>query len=174
MARHGRFRQFLSALLAVSLSAGPIAPAAAAAADAAAAPAPWAPNDDDSLLLEVRLGQYRLAEDLRGYQTPSGVCVDLGDTLSALDVPIKIDASAGTASGWAFEEANRLEIDRKDGKVRRRGLASALLAHAGIDRTAVIPYLFWTPHAYALAASGRWRLAFCEPRHWKGDETTCA
>jgi hypothetical protein len=125
MARHGRFRQLLSALLAVSLSVGPVAPAAAAA-EAAAASAPWAPNDDDSLLLEVRLGQYRLAEDLRGYQTPSGVCVDLGDTLSALDVPIKIDASAGTAAGWAFEEANRLEIDRNGGKVRHRESVSAL------------------------------------------------
>ena len=39
----------------------------------------WKANDDDALILELRSGKYKLGESLRGYQTPSGVCVDCAD-----------------------------------------------------------------------------------------------
>ena len=103
-----RLRRALAvcAMLGAVLAGGPIA-----AAD-------WTPSDDDALLFDARLGQYRLGDGIRGYQTPTGVCVDLADTIAALDVPIAIDRAGKVASGWAFEERNQLKIDRIAGKVR--------------------------------------------------------
>ncbi|HEV2747156.1 MAG TPA: carboxypeptidase-like regulatory domain-containing protein [Allosphingosinicella sp.] len=96
---------------------GALAAAAMLAAPAAGA-ASWQPNDDDALLFDARLGQYRIGEGIRGYQTPEGVCVNLADMIVTLDVPVEIDAAKGVAEGWAFEERNRLRIDRMAGKAR--------------------------------------------------------
>ena len=46
----------------------------------------WAPNEDDRWLFDLRSGQYRLGDGVRGYQTPQGVCVDLADMVLALDL----------------------------------------------------------------------------------------
>lgn len=86
---------------------------------APAQPAPaWQPNDDDILLLDARLGQYRLGNGVRGYQAPEGACVNLADMIVALDIPIELDEEKGVAEGWAFNERNQLKIDRNDGSVR--------------------------------------------------------
>ena len=55
---------------------------------------------------------------MRAYPTPEGTCIVLGDFLTTLDVPMKIDLAAKKASGWAFKEDHRIEIDRRAGKVR--------------------------------------------------------
>lgn len=72
----------------------------------------WQPTEDDALLLELRSGQYRLGEPLRGYRAPGGTCVDLADLVQSLDLPIRIDKQARRATGWAFAEDQRLVIDR--------------------------------------------------------------
>lgn len=72
----------------------------------------WSANDDDSLLLELRSGQYRLGEPLRGYQTPAGVCVDLADLIQALDLPVRLDKKSRRATGWLFAEDQRFILDR--------------------------------------------------------------
>jgi hypothetical protein len=81
----------------------------------ASAPAPvaasWTANPDDQFLLDVTIRQLRLGDGVRAYNTPEGPCVVLGDFLTTLDVPMKIDLSARKASGWAFKEANRITID---------------------------------------------------------------
>ncbi len=53
----------------------------------------------------------RLGDAVRAYNTPEGTCVVLGDFLTALDVPMRIDLGARKASGWAFKENNRISID---------------------------------------------------------------
>ncbi len=81
-----------------------------------AAPAhAWTANPDDALLFELRLGQYRVGDGVRGYATPEGVCVDLADTLIALDIPIRLDKQSRRATGWAFEERHTVAIDRASG-----------------------------------------------------------
>ncbi|HEY0447356.1 MAG TPA: carboxypeptidase-like regulatory domain-containing protein [Allosphingosinicella sp.] len=98
--------------------------AAACAATAAAASAPepgWTATEDDSLLFEARLGRYRLGSDIPGYQTPEGVCVNLAAVIKALDIPVEVDAGKGLAEGWAFEERNRLKIDRRSAAVLFKG-----------------------------------------------------
>lgn len=92
----------------------------------------WRPNDDDALLLDARLGQYRLAEGVRGYRTPEGACLILTDIVAALDVPVTVDAK-GVAEGWAFEEKNRLRIDRRADTVLHAGIETPLAPEAISD-----------------------------------------
>ena len=63
-------------------------------------------------MLDVNIRQLRLGDGVRGYPTPQGACLLLGDMINVLDVPIAVDLKARTASGWAFREDNRLKIDR--------------------------------------------------------------
>lgn len=78
----------------------------------------WAPNDDDALLLDLRLGRLHLGDGVRGYRTPDGVCVDFADVILALDLPIRLDKKTGRATGWAFEERNAISVDRAQNSVR--------------------------------------------------------
>ncbi len=78
----------------------------------------WQANDDDALLFDVRLSQYRLGDGVRGYQTPQGICVDLADMIMALDVPIRLDKKLRRATGWAFAESRTFVLDREASKVQ--------------------------------------------------------
>ena len=86
-------------------------------ASAANTSASWKPDPDDQFLLDVNIRQLRLGDGVRAYNTPEGTCVVLGDFLTALDVPMRIDLSAKKASGWAFKEANKISIDYGAGAV---------------------------------------------------------
>ena len=74
----------------------------------ASAPSPagstWRADPDDQFLLDVNIRQLRLGDGVRAYNTPEGTCVVLGDFLTTLDVPMRIDLTAKKASGWAFKE----------------------------------------------------------------------
>ena len=72
----------------------------------------WTPTSDDALLLDVRLNQYRLGDGVRGYATPTGVCVDLADVIMSFDIAVRLDKQSRRATGWAFEEGQTLTIDR--------------------------------------------------------------
>ena len=71
----------------------------------------WTADPDDQFLLEVHIRQLRLGDGVRAYNAPEGTCVVLGDFLTTLDVPIRIDLTAKTATGWAFKESNKIRID---------------------------------------------------------------
>ena len=71
----------------------------------------WSPDPEEQFLLDVNLRQYRLSEGVRAYQTPEGTCVLFGDFLAALDVPMKIDMATKKASGWAFRETYKVDVD---------------------------------------------------------------
>jgi hypothetical protein len=81
----------------------------------ASAPVPqaagWRADPDDQFLLDVNIRQLRLGDGVRAYNTPEGTCVVLGDFLTTLDVPMRIDLTAKKATGWAFKENNRISID---------------------------------------------------------------
>jgi hypothetical protein len=77
-----------------------------AAASLAEAPRPFAVDAESEYLLDVNIRQLRLGEGVRGYPTPEGSCLLLGDMATVLDVPVKVDLAARRATGWAFAETN--------------------------------------------------------------------
>ena len=105
MLRGGQWLGTLAALAAVGSAAGVAASTLAPVGDE------WAAHSDDQFLLDVRIRQLRLGEGVRAYATPEGTCIVFGDFLTTLDVPMKINLTAKTASGWAFKEAHRISID---------------------------------------------------------------
>ena len=119
---------------------------------ASAAPTPvaaqWHADEDEQFLLDVTIRNLRLGDGVRAYNTPEGTCVVLGDFLTTLDVPMRIDISAGKASGWAFREQNRISIDYAAGRASF-GTASEAIAPGTIRETPE----GWCVQASALA---RW------------------
>jgi hypothetical protein len=79
--------------------------------------AQWTADSDDQFLLDVNIRQLRLGDGVRAYNTPEGTCVVLGDFLSTLDVPMRIDLGDKKAIGWAFKESNKISIDYGAGSV---------------------------------------------------------
>src|SRR5581483_10016366 len=71
----------------------------------------WTADPDEQFILDVNIRQLKLGDTVRAYNAPEGTCVVLGDFVKALDVPIRIDLAAKKASGWAFKESNKLNID---------------------------------------------------------------
>lgn len=85
----------------------------------AAASSAWTANDDDALLFDLRSGNYRLGDGVRGYQTDSGICVDLADMIIAMDIPLRLDKKSRRATGWIFSESQTLTIDRDSNMVQK-------------------------------------------------------
>ncbi len=81
----------------------------------------WTADPEEQYLLDVNIRQLRLGDGVRAYRTPEGTCVVFGDFLTTLDLPMKIDLEAKKASGWAFSEENRIEIDQAAGMARYGG-----------------------------------------------------
>jgi len=96
----------------------------------------WTPNDDDSWLFDLRSGQLRIGDGVRGYQTPTGVCVDLADLILALDLPLRLDKKSRRATGWVFDERRGLTIDRDAREVRSGSRAFAIAPTAIRDTAA--------------------------------------
>jgi hypothetical protein len=114
-------------LLAAAL-AGASAPASAPVSEP-----PWTADPDAQFLLDLQIRQKVLGEGVRAYPVPGGTCLILGDLLTALDVPIRIDLAAGKAEGWAFRETNSLRIDRAGGLVEVGGRQGPLAPGAVRD-----------------------------------------
>lgn len=92
-----------AALLALACAGG--------AASFAEAPKPFAVDPESQYMLDVNIRQLRLGEGVRGYPTPEGSCLLLGDMITVLDLPVAVDLKARRATGWAFHETNKLDID---------------------------------------------------------------
>ena len=75
--------------------------------------ASWQPSEDDALLFDVRVAQFRVGNGVRGYQTDTGVCVDFADVIMAFDLPVRLDKKSRRATGWLFEESRTFTLDRE-------------------------------------------------------------
>jgi hypothetical protein len=76
------------------------------------------PTEDDQVILQLQVKKYRMRNELRGYQTANGVCVDLGDVIIALDLPIRLDKKSRRATGWLFHEDQTFTLDRDKNTVQ--------------------------------------------------------
>lgn len=122
--------------------AGIAAPAAAPVGDG------WVADPDSQFLLDVTIRNLSLGDGVRAYSTPDGTCVVFGDFLAALDVPMKIDLEAHRASGWAFRQENRVEIDQAKSQAVVSGKRESFAKDAIRE----------TPEGWCVAAEtlGRW------------------
>ena len=89
-------------------------------------PGVWKADPDDQYLLDVNIRQLRLGDGVRAYNAPEGPCVVLGDFLTTLDVPMRIDLGTKKASGWAFKESNKISIDYGAGTAAYAGKTEAM------------------------------------------------
>jgi len=112
MQRSGRWMRGAFAQAALALAGAVAAWAASPIGNA------WTADPEEQYLLDVNIRQLRLGDGVRAYRTPEGTCVVFGDFLTTLDLPMKIDLEAKKASGWAFSEENRIEIDQAAGMAR--------------------------------------------------------
>ena len=87
----------------------------------------WSASDDDALLFDLRSGNYRLGDGVRGYQTDTGICVDLADMIMAMDIPLRLDKKSRRATGWIFSESQTLTIDRDGNMIQQRSTSKKLL-----------------------------------------------
>lgn len=78
----------------------------------------WQANEDDYLLLQMTIKNFKLTYEVRGYQTDRGVCLDLADVVQSLDLPIRIDKKSRRATGWLFAEDQEITIDRSSNTVQ--------------------------------------------------------
>ena len=78
---------------------------------------PWIADPDDQFLLDVNIRQLRLGDGVRAYPTPEGTCLVLGDFLTTLDVPMRIDLDARAAHELRGR-VDRSKIDRNRRRLR--------------------------------------------------------
>jgi hypothetical protein len=95
---------------------------------ASAYAADWQPSEDDALLFDVRVGQWRVGDGVRGYQTDSGVCLDFADIIIAFDLPVRLDKKSRRATGWLFEESRTFTLDREANIVQIMNKSQAVSA----------------------------------------------
>jgi hypothetical protein len=108
-----RFRTW--SLRAVAFAAAALALCGGGAALAADT---FAPGEDDQILLQMQVRKYTMTNDLRGYQTPDGVCVDLADVIQSLDLAVRLDKKSRRATGWFFTESQTFTLDRDQNVVQ--------------------------------------------------------
>ncbi len=106
---------------------------AGAGASVAESPKPFAVDPEAQYMLDVGIRQQRLGEGVRGYPTPTGACLMLGDMIQVLDVPITVDLAAKKASGWAFREGHKLAVDVTARTVRFGAKQETLAASAILE-----------------------------------------
>ena len=106
---------------------GAIALAAVAlgAAVPGAAQSAWTASDDDALLMKFTVGKHELVNEVRGYQTDRGVCLDLGDVIQSFDLPVRLDRKSRRATGWLFSEDQTFTIDRDSNTVQNKNIGTA-------------------------------------------------
>lgn len=91
----------------------------------AAAQSAWQASDDDALLMKFTIGKHELVNEVRGYQTNRGVCLDLGDVIQSFDLPVRLDTKSRRATGWLFAEDQTFVIDRDSNTVQNKNIGSA-------------------------------------------------
>ncbi|KRA81545.1 collagen binding domain-containing protein [Altererythrobacter sp. Root672] len=86
----------------------------------------YAPNEEDAVLFQLQVKQYRLMNEVRGYQTSDGVCVDLADVIQSLNIPVRLDKKSRRATGWIFTEDQTFILDRDSSTVQTMNIKRGL------------------------------------------------
>jgi hypothetical protein len=80
-------------------------------------------DDEDMLILEVRLEGYVLGENLLAYLPRNGLFLPLEELAELLDFAILVDAYAGRADGWFVRESRGFHLNLERSEVVIAGVA---------------------------------------------------
>ncbi|WP_379548627.1 carboxypeptidase regulatory-like domain-containing protein [Qipengyuania sp. DSG2-2] len=80
----------------------------------------FAVEEDDFLMLQMKVGSYSMPLEIRGYQINDGddICLDLADVIQSLELPVRLDKKSRRATGWLFSEDQSFTLDRAAGTVQ--------------------------------------------------------
>jgi len=78
-------------------------------------------NDDNLVILELRLGNEVLTPGLLAFQHPGGVLLPLGTLTDILEFAIDVEPRQGRADGWFIHESRRFALDLATGAVLSDG-----------------------------------------------------
>ncbi|ALE17830.1 hypothetical protein AMC99_02557 [Altererythrobacter epoxidivorans] len=96
-------------------------------------PTNWQVSEEDFLLMQLMVKNYRMTYDVRGYQTTNGVCLDLADVIQSLDLPVRLDKKSRRATGWLFAEDQTFTLDRDSNTVQNVNTGRAPLTNEIYD-----------------------------------------
>ncbi len=74
-------------------------------------------NNDDLLVLEVRLERTSSGHGLLAYQHGDAVMMPLGEIASILELAIMVDVLTGSADGWIIDESRPFHLNLETGSV---------------------------------------------------------
>ena len=110
--------------------AGCVLPLLAAPATTARAQTPPPPrlqadplpfSSDDLLWMEVRSGEWRLAESVNVYASRAGVFVPIGELSRVLDLAVGVFPAQRRAEGWVLSPERTLVVDLSEGRALLAG-----------------------------------------------------
>ncbi|WP_324261858.1 carboxypeptidase-like regulatory domain-containing protein [Altererythrobacter sp. H2] len=116
-----------------ALGAIALAAVALGASAPALAQSRWQASDDDALLMKFTVGKHEFLNEVRGYQTDRGVCLDLGDVIQSFDLPVRLDKKSRRATGWLFSEDQTFVIDRDSNTVQNKNTGAAPIQDEILD-----------------------------------------
>ena len=67
-------------------------------------------EDENLLILELRLGKLTLSESILGNQIPSGICLNFSELVVALEFPINVFPEQFRAQGWFLSESRTFQL----------------------------------------------------------------
>lgn len=68
-------------------------------------------SDDNLLIVDIFLGDYRLAADVFIYTSPEATVIPLQPLFDAVEFPIEVDPVALKAHGWFLRESNEFDLN---------------------------------------------------------------
>lgn len=110
-ARRYRATRTLFAACLVSGWVSPVWAGAPAAVTVGVVRVAAAPDEAEPLILDLTLDDQVLAKGLGGERRGSTVRIGLADFVAAVDFPIKVDATVGTAEGWFIRDGRTFKLD---------------------------------------------------------------
>jgi hypothetical protein len=75
---------------------------------------------------QLRVNSFILESDLSTHDDHGSVCVDLRQFVRAIEAPIKVDTTSGTASGWYLSEARVFDLNLATHKLTTDGVLSTV------------------------------------------------
>ncbi len=83
-------------------------------------------NEEDILVLEVRIGNKSTGHGLIAYQHEDSVLLPLGELCSILELGIMVDPDNGTAQGWIVDEDRTFNLNLQAQTISRDGKLTPL------------------------------------------------